>query len=92
MACLARLDSGEAAISSIERAFWVAIVFGVYPTYATLGVGQMINHLLSALWLGLLLITRPNARLRYGLIGCVLIVAASVKPNIFLPFGWAAPR
>jgi hypothetical protein len=96
MASLAWLLVRSGRYTRPERAFLIMTVFCIYATQVSLGVGQMINHLLPALWLGILLITQGEGRLRDDLLGSALIVAASVKPNIFVPFGWiilfACPR
>ena len=96
MACLAWLLARSGSHDRLERAFLIVTVFCISPTQVALGVGQMINQLLPALWLGLLLVTKREGGLREDLLGSALIVAASVKPNVFVPFGWiilfACPR
>ena len=73
-----------------EKAVIALFPFAAYSTYAVMNTGQLILHILPALFVGLFLLTRPPVSLWRDLGATVLLLAALVKPTLTVPFFWIA--
>lgn len=60
--------------------------FSVYPSSATLAMGQLMNHVLPAILAALLLLRRGPPRWSRDIAAAGLMIAALVKPPIAVPF------
>ncbi|MGD1904964.1 MAG: hypothetical protein ACFB0C_03115 [Leptolyngbyaceae cyanobacterium] len=79
-------ESRAATLS--EKVFIALMPFALYPASAGIRVGQVANHLMPFLVLGLLLMQRPRKGWGQDLLAAALFIFALVKPTVSAPFIW----
>jgi hypothetical protein len=82
------LTKASLAQTDRERASIFLLIFSSYASGATIGNGQLGIHVLVALLVGILVLTRAQATLASDLCGAGLMLFALVKPSMTAPFFW----
>jgi hypothetical protein len=87
LAWLAWLAVREGGARTAAPVLLLALLpFSVYPSSATLAMGQLMNHVLPAILAALLLLRRRPPRWSRDVAAAGLMIAALVKPPIAVPF------
>jgi hypothetical protein len=76
------------AKTSFERLFVTLMPLSMYATGATIGNGQLIDHLLPVLIAGILLLQQRQGGWMMDLFNTTLLLGPLVKPSITIPFFW----
>lgn len=86
---IAMIAVRESGAHTRRQALLVAVLpFSVYATAATIGMGQIVNHVVALLLAGLLVLRHAGGRWRDDLIAAALLLPALVKPILSAPFFW----
>jgi hypothetical protein len=76
------------ANTPFERLFVTLMPLSMYATGATIGNGQLIDHLLPVLIAGILLLQQRQWGWKTDLLNTTLLLGPLVKPSITIPFFW----
>jgi hypothetical protein len=76
------------AKTSFERLFVTLMPLSMYATGATIGNGQLIDHLLPVLIAGIFLLQQRQGGWMMDLFNTTLLLGPLVTPSITIPFFW----
>jgi hypothetical protein len=76
------------ANTPFERLFVTLMPLSMYATGATIGNGQLIDHLLPVLIAGILFLQQKQWGWKTDLLNTTLLLGPLVKPSITIPFFW----
>lgn len=79
----------ESGARSRLQVLMVALLpFSIYASNAAIGTGQLANHVVALILVGLLLLVHGRGRWRDDILVSLLMLPALVKPTLSAPFFW----